>query len=43
MDTENIEKMYRNKIHNIIKTAYREELDYDRLYEIIRMNYSLMN
>lgn len=43
MDKENIEKPYRSKLHNIIKTAYKDELDRDRLYEIIRMNYSLMN
>lgn len=43
MDSLNIEKQYRNNLHNIIKTGYKDELDRDRLYEIIRMNYSLMN
>lgn len=43
MDQMGIEKIYRSKLHNIIKTAYKDELDRDRLYEIIRTNYSLMN
>lgn len=38
-----IEKMYRSKLHSIIKSGYKDELDRDRLFEIIRMNYSLMN
>lgn len=43
MDKMSIEKSYRSKLHNIIKTGYKDELDRDRLYEIIKMNYSLMN
>ncbi len=43
MDKMSIEKSYRNKLHNIIKTGYKDELDSDRLYEIIKTNYSLMN
>lgn len=43
MDEINVEKTYRNRIHTVIKSAYEEELDYDRLFEIIRMNYNLMN
>ena len=43
MDKMGIEKPYRNKLHNIIKIGYKDEFDRDRLYEIIRMNYNLMN
>ena len=43
MDKMRIEKMYRSKLHIIIKSGYKDELDRDRLFEIIRMNYSLMN
>ena len=43
MDKMRIEKMYRSKLHSIIKSGYKDELDRDRLFEIIRMNYSLMN
>lgn len=43
MDNLNIEKAYRGNLHNIIKTAYKDELDRDRLYEIVRINYNLMN
>ena len=43
MDNLNIEKIYRGNLHSIIKTAYKEELDRDRLYEIVRINYNLMN
>lgn len=43
MDTLGVEKAYKTKLHNVIKTAYKDELDRDRLYEIVRMNYSLMN
>ena len=35
MDKMSIEKSYRNKLHNIIKTGYKDELDSDRLYEKI--------
>ena len=43
MDKIGIEKMYRVKLHNIIKNAYKDELDRDKLYEIVKVNYSLMN
>jgi len=43
MDQLAIEKIYRSKLHSIIKTAYKDEIDSDRLYEIIKMNYNLMN
>ena len=43
MDKMGIEKPYRSKLHNIIKIGYKDEFDRDRLYEIIRMNYNLMN
>lgn len=43
MDDIGIEKSYRGKIHNIIKSGYKNELDGDKLYEIVRMNYSLMS
>lgn len=43
MDSLKIEKGYRGKLHNLVKQTYKDELDPDRLYEIIRMNYSFMN
>lgn len=43
MDKLNIERAYRSNLHNLIKTAYKDELDRDRLYEIVRTNYNLMN
>lgn len=43
MDAIGIEKNYRGKLHNIIKTGYKDELDRDKLYEVVRVNYSLMN
>lgn len=43
MDTMGIEKVYREKLHAIIRNAYKNELDRDRLYDIVRANYSLMN
>lgn len=43
MDKMGIETIYKNKLHNIIKTGYKDEVDRDRLYEIVKMNYSLMN
>lgn len=44
MEKLGVEREYKTKLREIIKTAaYKEELDYDKLYEIIRMNYSLMN
>ena len=43
MNKMRIEKIYRGKLHSIIKSGYKDELERDRLYEIIRMNYSLMN
>lgn len=43
MDKMGIEKMYRGKLHNIIKNGYKNELDRDKLYEVVRVNYSLMN
>lgn len=43
MEKLRIEKLYRSKLHNIIKTGYKDELDRDRLYEIVQMNYRLMN
>lgn len=43
MDAIGIEKVYRGKLHNIIKTGYKDELDRDKLYEVVRVNYSLMN
>ena len=43
MDKLSVGKPYRDKLHSIIKNAYKDELDFDRLYEIIKMNYSLMN
>lgn len=43
MDTLGIEKEYRKKLHDIVKNAFNEELDRDRLYEIVKINYSMMN
>lgn len=43
MDTLGIEKEYRKKLHDIVKNAFNEELDRDRLYEVVKTNYSLMN
>ena len=43
MDTHRIEKAYREKLPAIIRSAYKNELDRDRLYDIVRANYSLMN
>lgn len=43
MDDIGIERSYRDKIYNIIKSGYKNELDRDKLYEIVRMNYSLMS
>ncbi|MDE6846286.1 MAG: ATP-binding domain-containing protein, partial [Lachnospiraceae bacterium] len=43
MDTLGIEKVYRKKLHDIVKNAFNEELDRDRLYEVVKTNYSLMN
>lgn len=38
-----IERRYTGKLHNIIKNAYKDELDYDKLYEVIQANYRMMN
>ncbi|MCM1325824.1 MAG: AAA family ATPase [Bacteroidales bacterium] len=43
MEKLGIEKTYRSNMHNLIKTAYKDELDRDKLYEIVRTNYNLMN
>lgn len=43
MDMIGIEKIYREKLHAIIRSAYKNELDRDRLYDIVRANYNLMN
>lgn len=43
MDSLKIEKIYRSSLHNIIKSGYKDEVDSDKLYEIIRANYSIMN
>lgn len=43
MDNIGVEKVYRGKLHGIIKNAYKDELDRDKLYDVIRVNYSLMN
>ena len=43
MDGLGIDRMYKSKLHNIIKNAYMNEIDRDKLYEIIKVNYSLMN
>lgn len=42
MDRIKIEKTYRNKIHKIIQDAFSDEFDREKLYDIIRMNYSCM-
>ena len=43
MDGLGIDRTYKSKLHNIIKNAYMNEIDRDKLYEIIKVNYSLMN
>ncbi len=42
MDQIGIEKIYRSKIHGIIKNAYGDEFDRDNLFDIIKVNYSFM-
>lgn len=43
MDKMGVEKTYKSSLHSVIKTGFKDEVDRDRLYEIIKMNYSLMN
>ena len=43
MEILGVEKKYKANLHELIRTAFKDELDYDKLYEIIKMNYSLMN
>lgn len=38
-----IPKKLREKFHGVVATLYKEEFDRDRLYEIIRTNYNLLN
>lgn len=38
-----VPKEKREVFHNIITVAYKDEFDRDRLYEIIQINYHLMN
>lgn len=43
MDELRINKEDRDKIYKMIGILYSEEMDRERLYEIIKLNYSLMN
>lgn len=43
MDNIGIEKNYRSKLHSVIKGGYKDEMDYDRLYEVVRTNYNMMS
>lgn len=43
LDELKVKKALREKFHKMIGILHKEELDRDKLYEIIRTNYSLMN
>ncbi len=43
LDDLKIKKEFREKFHKLVGILHKEELDRDKLYEIIMMNYSMMN